>query len=125
MLLTDLQKGQIAFELGYGNDLDKISEQLIIDFNVYLYQKIVEILERLTEIETARRSSIGDTMATKVGTIELSYSQHYKTMFFEGANLIDQLAELIGLTPGSYTNRYAANTSCGNGCKVTEYESLI
>lgn len=126
--LSDDLQSQIAFELGFANDLSKIQSYITVDFNNFIIGKITEICERLTVIEETRSASVGDTMAVKVGSLELSYPQHWKMLFFEGASLIDQLAEIIfGINATVfYTNRFASivQSSC-NTCKIESYQSMM
>jgi hypothetical protein len=127
--LSETIQGQIAFEFGYGGDLSQIENYLTKNFTDFTITKIEEICDRLTVIEATRVASVGDTMATKVGTIELSYGQHWKMLFFEGATLVDQLAEIIfgiqQVTPQYYTNRYVSILDSSCGCAVKSYESII
>ncbi|NJN88963.1 MAG: hypothetical protein HC878_00310 [Leptolyngbyaceae cyanobacterium SL_5_14] len=106
MFLSEEQKEIIATELGYSRNFDSVVDYLSVEFMRLTVNRINSILERLEAIEAFRQGNLGDTVAVKVGTIELSYNSHYRRLYVEAWHLVNELAALT-LPPGlPFTNKY-------------------
>lgn len=98
-------KDQIKFELGYEDlEISPIQGDLDRVFSDFRYGRIIEVCDRLRSVEATRVENLGDTLATKVGSIELNYKQHYKMLYQEGYDLIENLARLVNVQ--EYINRF-------------------
>lgn len=114
VFLSINQQNSIITELGFIREPNLVIDYLLVDFYQVTVDRITFILERLEEIENFRRENIGDSMATKVGSIELSYNQHYQRLYIEAWNLLNELASIVLPTHLDFTNKYQAFLGSSN-----------
>jgi hypothetical protein len=98
-MLPDSTRGKISLYTGaikIPSDLLPLVENdtgLVLVLETWIETTIA----RLDEIETLRQESLGDTLALKVGSLELSYQQHYRIFFTEARQLVEKLIHRLKL----------------------------
>jgi len=120
MFLAEDQQYTIITELGFALNPDSVIDYLSVDLHPVTVNRITVILERLEAIENFRQANLGDTLAVKVGTIELSYNQHYQRLYLEAWSLINELASFLFPTSFIFANKYEVflSSSSSSICHV-------
>jgi hypothetical protein len=97
--LSSQQQEQIQVWLGYGYLPQPHYELLPLayDFTPAAIAQMDAVMEELTDIDVKLLASRSDSMAEKVGELQLSYGKHVKHLKSEGCRLLKQLSNLTGL----------------------------
>ncbi len=104
MALTDSQKHQAIFYLGYSGktlivgstDYNKTVADALTNLNTYVETQVVDLLDLIEEAKEKFSASSARMLVKRVGDIELNTDEH-RSLGQEYRRLLRELSSLLGL----------------------------
>lgn len=94
---TPSQQERLKLLLGYASISNTLTTELSEERSQPVYDRTLEIIEELAEIDQNLRASRPDTMARQVGQMAVSYPQHVAMQKNAGQGLLVELGDLLGI----------------------------
>lgn len=110
MELTQLQKDQVEFLLGYVNFPHLVSQRLAEPYKQVKVDRLDAIVIELADIDTQLRDLRPDSLAIEVQGMKLNFNQQRAILKQDGSQLLRELAQLMAIS--IVYNKYASSSAC-------------